>query len=52
MTHPYISFHVWAFTRDFLEKYYLIRCGWLVRLGASLPKLLLSSVCGCHRSVN
>lgn len=52
MIPPYIPFQAWACTRDFLESLYLIRLGWLVRLGAPLPKLLMSTVFTCHGSMN
>jgi hypothetical protein len=52
MIPSYIPFQTWACTRDFLEDLYLMRCRFLVSLGAPLPKLLMSTIFICHGSMN
>jgi hypothetical protein len=47
-----ITYQSWAFTRNFVECLALVRCRWLVNLGAPLPKLLMSTIFICHGSMN
>jgi hypothetical protein len=52
MIPSYIHFQDWARIRDFMEDLRRVQCRFLVRLGAPLPKLLMSTIFICHGSLN